>query len=63
MYSTYGPDSIEALDFDLTCATRIELYEGVCREDQAIRIAVSVGKLLGGSASQNDTQQEAVEIW
>jgi hypothetical protein len=37
-----------ALDFDLACAFRLEIYEGKCREAQAKLIAYEVGKLFGG---------------
>jgi hypothetical protein len=37
-----------ALDFDLACALRLEMYEGKCRQEQAQLIAYEVSKLFGG---------------
>jgi hypothetical protein len=41
-------DEMAALDFDLACAFRLEIYDNKCRHDQAKLIAYEVGKMLSG---------------
>ena len=40
-------DDIAALDFDLTCAFRLVMYDNECRKGQAKLIAYEVSKLFG----------------
>ncbi len=37
-----------ALDFDLACAYRLDLYDGECRKAQAVLIAAEVLKGFSG---------------
>ena len=39
-------DDIAALDFDLTCAFRLEIHDRQCREAQAKLIAIEVSKIF-----------------
>lgn len=45
----FGEDSPACLDFNLACATRLEIYDGQLREHQAKLIAYEVSKLFGGA--------------
>lgn len=51
-----------ALDFDLACAFRLEIYETERRKAQAKFIAYEVSKLFGDGSSEGSSDTSA-EVW
>ena len=53
-----------ALDFDITCAFRLELHDAEVRKTQAKLIAYEVSKIFGdGSETTDDVEDGDVEVW
>lgn len=47
------------LDFDIACAVRLELYDKMRMENQAILTANAVGKVFGGSSDDPEAIDQA----
>ncbi len=43
-------DDVAALDFDLACAYRLELYDKQCRKEQAKQIIIELSEWWNGSS-------------
>ncbi len=57
-------DEMAALDFDLACAFRMEIYEGETRKTEAKLIAYEVSKIFGdGSSGDNSEDFSEAQIW
>jgi hypothetical protein len=49
-------DPIAALDFDLACAFRLEIYDADCRKAQAKLNVIEISKWWSGDTSDNDSE-------
>lgn len=60
-------DEMAALDFDLACAFRLEIYEGERMKANARLIAYEVSKIFGDSGGDGDSgdvfDTSGAEIW
>ena len=52
-------DDIAALDFDLACAFRLEIYDNDKLKTQAKRIAYEVSKIFGDGSEDDDGDEAA----
>ena len=56
-------NDIAALDFDLACSFRLELYDIEKDKTRAKLIAYEVSKMFGDSSGEGDVDTSGAEVW
>jgi hypothetical protein len=56
-------DDMGALDFDLTCTLRLEIFDFECRKTQAKLTAIEVSKMFSGSQGGDPYSDSNTKVW